>query len=146
MPLNPARGAEHSADHRRVLELESTASEYFSEQRASFQTLDLVHYVDRVLVTVTFWASVLNRTPFACTTVIVIAPVLLVLMSRTIPSFPECDPAVTTQTSPSLTTAASIRFIRTCQLTHAQLDGKERRYSGGGTRTAATGRYPLGAA
>lgn len=55
---------------------------------------------------VTFLARVLNLSPSAWTTVIVTAPVLLVLMSRTIPDFPACVPAVTVQASPSLTSPA----------------------------------------
>ena len=45
-----------------------------------------VHVVD--LRRATFLARVLNLTPFFCTTVMVVWPVLLTLMSRTVPDLP----------------------------------------------------------
>ena len=52
--------------------------------------------------TATFFASVFERSPFARTTVMVTAPVLLVLRSRTVPALRLWVPPITTQWSPSL--------------------------------------------
>ena len=49
----------------------------------------------------TFFASVLKRTPFACTMVMVKCPVLLTFRSRAMPLLPLCVPATTMQWSPS---------------------------------------------
>lgn len=53
-------------------------------------------------MTRTFFASVLNRSPFFCTTVIVRWPVLPTFKSWTMPDLPLCMPPVTWQASPSL--------------------------------------------
>ena len=50
----------------------------------------------------TFFASDLNRTPSAWTTVMVTAQVLLVWTSRTVPDLPAWVPATTRQGSPFL--------------------------------------------
>src|SRR6187402_54921 len=56
-------------------------------------------YVRPTACTTTFFAKVLKRSPSFCTTVIVTAPVLLVLMSLTVPDLPACVPATTVQES-----------------------------------------------
>ncbi len=50
---------------------------------------------------VTFFASVLNLSPFACTTVMETYPVFPVLISLTTPDLPACLPPKTLHREPS---------------------------------------------
>jgi hypothetical protein len=61
-----------------------------------------VKYINGYFITTTFLPSVLNRSPFSCTTVIVMLPVLLVFRSATVPDLSLCVPAITLQLSPFL--------------------------------------------
>ena len=59
----------------------------------------------------TFFAKVLNRSPFGWTTVMVTCPVLLVLMSLTVPFLPSCVPPMTLHWAPSFSLLECLAFI-----------------------------------
>ena len=71
----------------------------------------------------TFFASVLNRCPFGCTTVIVAWPVLLVLMSLTTPDLPTCEPPVTLHLAPSCSFLLITRRNLSPPLRRIQMNG-----------------------
>ena len=60
----------------------------------------------------TFLASVLNLSPFACTTVMETYPVFPVFISLTTPDLPACLPPMTLHPAPSFSLFAGLVFMK----------------------------------